>query len=85
MAKILRYHVIFRPEPEGGFTVLVPSLSGCITWGKDIEEAKKMAQEAVELYIESLRDDGEEIPVDSGILTGSLDIPFESRRKPVHA
>jgi predicted RNase H-like HicB family nuclease len=35
MEKIFRYNVIFRPEPEGGFTVIVPSLFGCVTYGRD--------------------------------------------------
>lgn len=39
--KKLTYNVIFRPEPEGGFTVLVPSLPGCITYGRNLQEAKK--------------------------------------------
>ena len=38
MEKTTQYNVIFRPEPEGGFTVIVPSLSGCVTYGKDLEE-----------------------------------------------
>jgi antitoxin HicB len=54
MAKVLRYNVIFQPEPEGGFTVIVPSLPGCITYGKDLKEAKKMAKEAISLYLQDL-------------------------------
>jgi len=41
MNKIFRYNIIFRSEPEGGFTVLVPSLPGCVTYGKNLKEAKK--------------------------------------------
>jgi predicted RNase H-like HicB family nuclease len=55
MRKILRYNVIFRPEPEGGFTVLVPSLPGCITYGRNLKEAKKMAIDAIKGYIASLK------------------------------
>jgi antitoxin HicB len=51
------YKVLFREESEGGYTVLVPSLEGCITFGEDIEEAKENAKEAIELYIESLKGD----------------------------
>lgn len=47
------YKVILRPEPEGGFTVIVPSLPGCITYGSTLTEAKEMAKEAIELYLES--------------------------------
>ena len=45
---------MLRPEPEGGFTVIVPSLTGCITYGETLREAKEMAKEAIELYLESL-------------------------------
>ena len=52
----MNYSVIFQKEPEGGYTVIVPSLSGCVTYGKDLEEARKMAREAIELYLESQRE-----------------------------
>jgi predicted RNase H-like HicB family nuclease len=52
----LSYRILLRKEPEGGYTVTVPSLPGCITYGNTIEDAKKMAKEAIELYIESLRE-----------------------------
>jgi predicted RNase H-like HicB family nuclease len=58
----LGYQITLRAEPEGGFTVSVPSLSGCITFGETLEEAQKMAQEAIELYLESLTAHGEAIP-----------------------
>ena len=56
--KILKYRVLLRKEPEGGYTVIVPSLPGCITYGEDIDEALKMAREAIELYLESLNEQG---------------------------
>jgi predicted RNase H-like HicB family nuclease len=56
------YKVMLRPEPEGGFTVLVPSLPGCITYGSTLAEAKEMAKEAIELYLESLAEHNEFIP-----------------------
>jgi antitoxin HicB len=60
------------PEIEGGFTVTVPSLPGCITWGANIEEAKKMAYEAISLYLEDMEEKGEEIPNDIDSLELSL-------------
>jgi len=33
------YRILVRKEPEGGYTVIVPSLPGCITYGETIEEA----------------------------------------------
>ncbi len=61
-SKVLNYTVILQKESEGGYTVTVPALPGCVTYGKDVEEAKKMAIEAIELYLESLKDHDEEIP-----------------------
>ncbi len=58
----LNYTVIFQKEPEGGYTAIVPSLAGCVTYGKNLKEAKKMAKEAIELYLESLKEHNEEIP-----------------------
>ncbi len=37
-----------------GYTVTVPALPGCITYGEDVEEAISMAEEVIELYIEEL-------------------------------
>ena len=55
----LSYRILLRQEPEGGYTVLVPLLPGCITFVEDITEAIAMAREAIELYIESLIAHGE--------------------------
>jgi predicted RNase H-like HicB family nuclease len=51
----LSYKILLKPEPEGGYTVNMPALPGCITYGADLEEAKRNAKEAIELYIESLK------------------------------
>ncbi|MBI3984458.1 MAG: type II toxin-antitoxin system HicB family antitoxin [Candidatus Levybacteria bacterium] len=60
-SKILNYTVIFQKEPEGGFTAIVPEFPGCVTYGKDLEEAKKMIKEAIELYLESLKEHDQNI------------------------
>ena len=72
----LSYRILLRPEPEGGYTVIIPSLPGCITYGKNIEEAKKMALDAIKAYLESLKKHGEPIPDDSEILESTLNIQF---------
>ncbi len=66
--KVLNYRILLRKEQGGGYTVIVPSLPGCITYGEDIDEAIKMAKEAIELYIESLKAHGEEIPDENDTL-----------------
>lgn len=39
---LLNYTVIFEPQPEGGYTVYVPALPGCISEGDTLEEAEEM-------------------------------------------
>jgi predicted RNase H-like HicB family nuclease len=70
----LSYNVIFRTEPEGGFTATVPSLPGCITYGKSLPEAKKMIIDAIKGYIISLKKHKERIPNDGESFFGSVDI-----------
>jgi len=60
----LNYKILLKKEPEGGFTVFIPSLPGCITFGDTADEAIEKAKEAIELYIESLKAHGEEIPTE---------------------
>jgi antitoxin HicB len=60
--KTVSYRILLRKEPEGGYTVVVPSLPGCVTYGETIEKAIEMAKEAIELYIESLKEHDEEVP-----------------------
>jgi predicted RNase H-like HicB family nuclease len=64
MAKA-RYHynVMLRPEPEGGFTAIVPALPGCVTYGRTLTEAKKMAKDAIAGYVKSLRKHLEPLPM----------------------
>jgi antitoxin HicB len=61
--KTLNYRIRFCNELEGGYTVTVPSLPGCITFGDSLEEAVAMATEAIQLYLESMVSHGEEIPL----------------------
>ncbi len=74
MEKILRYNIILTPEPEGGFTVVVPSLPGCVTYGKNLSEARKMAEDAIKTYIASLKKHNEPIPDSEGDLVSTLEI-----------
>lgn len=66
--KVYNYRVFLTPEPEGGFTVTVPTLPGCITFGDTIDECIANVKEAIELYIESLEADGEPVPTEEGVL-----------------
>ena len=65
--KVLNYRILLKKEPEGGFTVTVPTLPGCVTYGGNIEESINMAREAIELYLESLKAHGDEIPTEEDV------------------
>jgi antitoxin HicB len=70
------FHLVLRPEPEGGFTAIVPALPGCVTYGRTLAEAKKLAKDAISGYIESLKKHGEPIPNDDEFLVASLDLEY---------
>ena len=72
--KQLIYRILLTHEPEGGYTVTVPTLPGCITYGETIDEAISMAKEAIGLYIESLVAHNEPVPDESNTLEYSLTI-----------
>lgn len=76
--KLLHYNLILKPEAEGGFTVIVPILPGCVTYGRNLKEAKKMAKDAILGYIYSLVKHGEKIPSDSENFVASLDVSVKS-------
>ena len=68
------YKILLTKEPEGAYTVTVPALPGCITYGDNVDHAIVMAQEAIELYIENLQEKGEPIPDDNQTLEYSLNL-----------
>ena len=51
--RMKKIQAVFEPAEEGGFTVYVPSLPGCISEGDTFEEAVENIKEAVELYLET--------------------------------
>jgi antitoxin HicB len=57
------YQINLVPEPEGGYTVLVPSLPGCVSYGATVEEATTHAREAIELHLENLAAHREQHPI----------------------
>jgi antitoxin HicB len=73
--KMLRYHVRFRWEPEDQvYAAWVPSLPGCVTFGKTIEEALEMVRDAIEIYVETLISHGEEVPTDESVIERTIEI-----------
>lgn len=54
----MKLKVVLEPSDEGGYTVYVPALPGCISEGDTLEEALSNIREAIELYLEPVEDDG---------------------------
>jgi predicted RNase H-like HicB family nuclease len=53
----MKLKIFLEPSDEGGFTVYVPSLPGCVSEGDSREEAMANIKEAIELYLEPVEDD----------------------------
>ena len=53
----MKLKVVLEPSEEGGYSVFVPTLPGCISEGDTREEALANIKEAIELYLEPTEDD----------------------------
>ena len=63
----MRIKVVLESSNEGGYTVYVPSLPGCISEGETVQDALTNIREAIELYLEPVEDDwvlGEDVEVE---------------------
>jgi predicted RNase H-like HicB family nuclease len=58
----MRYVYIIEKAADGSFSAFVPDLPGCTTCGDSVDEVKENIKEAVELYVETLREKGESVP-----------------------
>lgn len=62
MSKRREYEIVLIPETVGGYSVLVPELPSVATQGETVEEATATAKEAIELYLETMAEDGLPVP-----------------------
>jgi predicted RNase H-like HicB family nuclease len=53
----MKLRVVLEPAEEGGYTVWVPSLPGCLSEGDTVDDALANIREAIELYLEPVEDD----------------------------
>lgn len=62
--QVIRGGVVFelQSEPEGGYTISVPSLPGCISYGSTFEEAIEMVKDAIAGWLAVAREEGVPIP-----------------------
>lgn len=69
------YPAVFHQEEVGGFSVFFPDLLGCVTEGNTLAEAVDMAEDALGIYLYTLKEDKEEAPPPSN----PADIKTEGR------
>lgn len=77
---MLSYPAIFHENEGGGYWVEFPDVSGCFSQGKDLEDAKEMAQEALSLHLASLINHDDSLPKPSFIKGENIYTIFPSRK-----
>jgi antitoxin HicB len=70
------FTVIYRPVENEGYEVTVPALPGLITYGRNFEEARSMALDAIYCHIGGLQKDDEKIPEETSLLQEKVVISF---------
>ena len=65
---VMTYKIAVHEEPTGGYWAEVPALPGCFSQGETLAELKTNIREAIELYLETLRDEGRQPDPDVQIL-----------------
>lgn len=65
--------LLLHRQPEGGYMAIIPTLPGCVTYGRTLKEARAMARDAAVGYVASLRKHNEPIPSDDKTLVAVLD------------
>ncbi len=68
------YTVIYEPIKEGGYQVIVPLLSGLVTYGRTLDEAREMARDAIRCYLEGVLKEKERIPQEKSILQERISV-----------
>jgi antitoxin HicB len=62
--KVYEYTAFFEANENGGYTVTVPALPGLVTEGRDLNDARDMARDAIRCYLEGWKKAKETIPVE---------------------
>ena len=73
MAKVSEIEFVFEPQHEGGHHAYAPDLPGLHTQGETLDEAMANAEEALQLYMEGLREEGR--PIGAGVVRRTFPVP----------
>ena len=78
---MLKYTIVLTKEPDGRFSVTVPALPGCFTWGSTREETIENAREAIQAYLESCVLAGEPLPREDVAPSVVVEVPEPSMNR----
>ncbi len=68
------YTVVLTHEEDGRVSASVPALPGCHTWGETQSDAIAMVHEAIELYLEELRESNQSAPSNDSIVITTIEV-----------
>ena len=74
----MRFKVVLEPSDEGGYTVYVPSLPGCISEGDTVKESLENIKKAIEIYLEPVDDEITFLVEESGLPIVESELTLES-------
>ena len=74
---MVKYPAVIHKDPDSAYGVSFPDFPGCISAGDTPEEALSMAEEALQLHVDGMVEDGEEIAAPSAIETTYADLAGE--------
>jgi predicted RNase H-like HicB family nuclease len=72
--KVHQFIAVFEKNEDGGYTVTVPSLPGCISEGDTFDEALRNIKEAIVLYLEVMKKDKEKIKEEEEIIIAPVKV-----------
>jgi predicted RNase H-like HicB family nuclease len=79
MEQMTTYTAIFERAADGGWSAHVPDLPTILVGADTFEEAKERMQEAIEVYVEAMKEQGLSVPAPSTqIVAAEMIVPFES-------
>jgi predicted RNase H-like HicB family nuclease len=68
----MKLHIVLEPSEDGGYTVYVPALPGCISEGDTVEESLTNIKEAIHLYLTEVDDD--RVPLAEGAVLQEVEV-----------
>ena len=78
----MRFTVLYSRSPNGkGYWAMVPGLAGCFSAGDTFEDAEKNVNEAIELHVLGMLEDGEELPNDGEFIVGHADLEVGAKAR----